>query len=319
MIDFRYHIVSIVSIFLALAVGIVLGAGPLQGEIGSTLANEVSGLRADKDDLNAQLEDAQVGLEARDGYIGETSPLVLGGTLTGRSVAIVILPGLDAQVVQDIDATMLSTGARVVSSTTVSEDWVSTDPSKTAARDDAVSSIAAETGVDVGAAGPGAPRDILLAALLTKPLSALGDSLDPVTAAEGLQALADAGLAEVDTQEFARADLVVVAGGRVVPGTDEDRDIAKRWVDLTVAIDERSAGVLVAGEIPPGTAGAGTLVAAVRNDATAVDIVSTVDDSADPMGQASIANGLVQQDGGGVGHFGLAAGSDAPYAPIPAP
>ena len=33
MIDFRYHIVSIVSIFMALAVGIVLGAGPLEGEL----------------------------------------------------------------------------------------------------------------------------------------------------------------------------------------------------------------------------------------------------------------------------------------------
>ena len=30
VIDFRYHLVSVVSIFLALAVGIVLGAGPLQ-------------------------------------------------------------------------------------------------------------------------------------------------------------------------------------------------------------------------------------------------------------------------------------------------
>jgi hypothetical protein len=36
VIDFRYHIVSIVSIFLALAVGIVLGAGPLQGRLGSS-------------------------------------------------------------------------------------------------------------------------------------------------------------------------------------------------------------------------------------------------------------------------------------------
>ena len=41
MIDFRYHLVSIVSIFLALAVGIVLGAGPLQGQIGDTLTAEI--------------------------------------------------------------------------------------------------------------------------------------------------------------------------------------------------------------------------------------------------------------------------------------
>ena len=30
MIDFRYHLVSLISVFLALAVGIVLGAGPLR-------------------------------------------------------------------------------------------------------------------------------------------------------------------------------------------------------------------------------------------------------------------------------------------------
>ena len=37
MIDFRYHLVSIASIFMALAVGIVLGAGPLKEDIGNTL------------------------------------------------------------------------------------------------------------------------------------------------------------------------------------------------------------------------------------------------------------------------------------------
>jgi hypothetical protein len=52
LIDFRYHLVSIVSIFLALAVGIVLGAGPLKGELGNTLNKEVAGLRQDKADLN---------------------------------------------------------------------------------------------------------------------------------------------------------------------------------------------------------------------------------------------------------------------------
>ncbi len=42
MIDFRYHLVSIVSIFLALAVGIVLGAGPLQDQVGNTLTSEIT-------------------------------------------------------------------------------------------------------------------------------------------------------------------------------------------------------------------------------------------------------------------------------------
>ena len=66
MIDFRYHLVCIVSIFLALAVGIVLGAGPLQGELGDTLTNEVAGLRQDKAQLNAQLSDATAEIDARE-------------------------------------------------------------------------------------------------------------------------------------------------------------------------------------------------------------------------------------------------------------
>ncbi len=62
LIDFRYHLVSIVSIFLALAVGIVLGAGPLKGELGDTLNKEVAGLRQDKADLNQQLQEANAGI-----------------------------------------------------------------------------------------------------------------------------------------------------------------------------------------------------------------------------------------------------------------
>ncbi len=66
MIDFRYHLVSIVSIFLALAVGIVLGAGPLKEDLGNTLTHELTQLRQDKTDLRADLTAAQRGIGARD-------------------------------------------------------------------------------------------------------------------------------------------------------------------------------------------------------------------------------------------------------------
>ena len=41
MIDFRYHVVSLVSVFLALAVGIVLGAGPLNEGISTGITDQV--------------------------------------------------------------------------------------------------------------------------------------------------------------------------------------------------------------------------------------------------------------------------------------
>ena len=128
MIDFRYHLVSIVSIFLALAVGIVLGAGPLKGELGDTLNKEVAGLRQDKIQLNAQLEEAAPGAEARDAYIADDQPDHAGRTLPERRVALVVLPGSDAAVAEATAATLRSSGAAVVSTTSVSEDWVDHRP-----------------------------------------------------------------------------------------------------------------------------------------------------------------------------------------------
>ena len=52
LIDFRYHLVSIVAVFLALAIGIVLGSTELQGAA-------LSGLRATRNSLRSQLTAAQ--------------------------------------------------------------------------------------------------------------------------------------------------------------------------------------------------------------------------------------------------------------------
>ena len=54
VISFRYHIVSIVSVFLALAVGVALGGGPLKGEVDNTLVDQVKADRAVKADLRAR-------------------------------------------------------------------------------------------------------------------------------------------------------------------------------------------------------------------------------------------------------------------------
>ena len=75
-------------------------------------------------------------------------------------------------------------------------------------------------------------------------------------------------------------------------------------LDKVVVIDGEGDGVSV--------------LATLRNDATAVRLVSSVDDSDGPMGQASIVHALVEQAAGRTGQYGLAPGADAPFAPVPA-
>jgi len=214
-------------------------------------------------------------------------------------------------------ATLRSSGAAVVSTTSVSEDWVTSDDATAATRDAAVSESAAQAGVDLSDSGSLAPRDVLLATLLTVPAKDPAQALPPATAQRALDALASADLIKIDTEGFELADLVVVVSGVTTRGdADARQQEAERWVDLVIALDTRCSGTLVAAEAT--TAGDGvSVIETVRNDATATKGVSTVDNAGGAMGQASVVHGLRQQAAGDVGQYGLAPGADAPYAPIP--
>ena len=48
MIDFRYHLVSLIAVFLAVALGIVIGTTALNAPILDDLAGEVAALAAYK-------------------------------------------------------------------------------------------------------------------------------------------------------------------------------------------------------------------------------------------------------------------------------
>ena len=94
MINFRYHLVSLVSVFFALAVGIVLGAGPLSGPIESSFEDQITQLRQDKDGLREELEQSQTNLAfAQDGFV-QLWPQLLPGRLAGHQIGVVTV-GLD--------------------------------------------------------------------------------------------------------------------------------------------------------------------------------------------------------------------------------
>jgi len=59
VIDFRYHLVSIVAVFLALAIGIVLGSTELQGPTYNILNRTTAKLQTEYDQARSQLITAQ--------------------------------------------------------------------------------------------------------------------------------------------------------------------------------------------------------------------------------------------------------------------
>lgn len=124
MIDFRYHVVSLVSVFLALAVGIVLGAGPLREPITEALTGQVERLRVDRDSLRKQLTAADEKQSNQDAYLEAMAPQILGSTLPQVRVAIVALPVATQDDIDAVQSRLEQAGATVTTQMQLHESWI---------------------------------------------------------------------------------------------------------------------------------------------------------------------------------------------------
>lgn len=89
MFDFRYHALSLVAVFLALGIGILLGV-----TIGDSLLSEADrslrdSLRDDVVRAREAQDEAVKGLEAREELIAQVMPQLVGRSLQGTRVAVV--------------------------------------------------------------------------------------------------------------------------------------------------------------------------------------------------------------------------------------
>lgn len=317
MIDFRYHLVSLAAVLIALSVGIVLGAGPLNDDIGNTLNSEVTRLRGEKEDLRRQLGDAEAGAEARDTYDESTLEQVVAGRLDGHRVAVVVLPQADGQVAESMAETLEQAGAEVREPVELDPSWVSTeegaDSERSAVGDDALADLGAPT------AGSGSSIDRALGVILTGQVERGGESVSEDARSAAWDRLVDADLVGGPNDPPTTADLVVVIAAPVAAETAEDdaetvaREAAEGWVRLARALDRASSGAVLAGsQSDVGSDQDVSVVSAARDSTDLARGVSTVDAPEIPMGRAGVILALREQIDGESGHYGL--GPDAASA-----
>jgi len=310
VIDFRYHLVSIVSIFLALAVGIVLGAGPLKEDIGNRLTEQTSALRAEKSELRTELDAEKRGTAARDTFSAAMAPAVMKDRLSGKVVAIVVAPGADAELVKDTTTSLATAGAKVGSTITLTDAWA--DPAKRTFRNTLASQLAELVKAPLAANGPDQLVATVLARAILGGTDQVTERIDP-SASAALDALLAGDLVKVSPDQIVPSSGVLFLGGQVKGSTQQDTDARlATFVQLVRALDAAGSGVVVAtvSNTTDPTLSA-DLVAAVRKDSDAVKVASTVDDADLPMGEATLVLALAQQYEGGLGQYGLAADAKA--------
>jgi hypothetical protein len=102
MLDFRYHALTLVAVFLALGIGIVLGSSLGDTVVSQANRDIASSLRGD---LNGARSDARVSHEAvaqRERMLQALFPRVVAGQLNGKRVALVASGKLPADVQSDV-------------------------------------------------------------------------------------------------------------------------------------------------------------------------------------------------------------------------
>ncbi len=301
MIDFRYHVVSLAALFLALAGGIALGAGPLQGDVQGQLAaatgDDVSG------DLSDDLADAERLDEFQSAYGAGTSGQVLGGRLDKTSVSVLVLPGADADVVRGLAKDLATADANVVSTVTLAPDLV--DPAKRQLAEGLAEQVlrrAEDAPSAEGATGYQLVGGAIGRAFLThSTTAAMQDSTSESTQA----AFEEAGLVSVDGVVLGRAQLaLVVSGDPRDEAPDGETDVVG---ELLAGMDAAAGGTVVAGTLGSTDDG---VVALVRDSELAAD-VTTVDPVETTTGRVVTVLALAEQAEGRAGEYGVDAADGA--------
>lgn len=294
MIDFRYHLVSLVSVFLALAVGVVLGAGPLRGQIAETLNSQVDLLRGEKDQLRADLTVAEKAVENRDTFAGQVLPDLVESRLTGRTVAVVVLPGADRDAVEPLVTALTAAGATVTGQVEPKPEWadLQADAARRAASrklGPVMSPLGLSSEVDAG----------LARALLTTSAVSAGAAEQSDPASEQIfEILADEGLLDVSQKPVTRAEHVVVLAAGVELDSVAATPSASVKVTSPTARASRTASPRTASPSGRTAQGSAARLLGTPSAATGASVAGTPDDAAEATSARWAALALELDRGG---------------------
>jgi hypothetical protein len=309
LIDFRYHIVSIVAVFLALALGLFLGSTTLQSTVTDNLHSQADRVTKANQKLTSQRNQLSGQVKQLQGFGNSVEPYAVSGRLTGTTVAVVSAPGVNGGDRGRLIQTLTEAGASVTADVRISQAYLD------ATQDVELGNLARQlAGARKLPKGNGAAEAsfVLAHALLAKPTTTLptqarvGIVLDTLSAGKMLS------LASGVPTHLANLSVLLVPG----PGSDQpttaDTQQDAVLTDLAQALRTAGTATVVAGpSIQPGQP-QGPLDAA-RADSALTRVASTVDADDSSAGRIAVVLALAGAPAGTVGNYGFGSGA----SPLP--
>jgi hypothetical protein len=299
MISLRQHSISIVAIFLALAVGVVLGSQTVAADL-------LSGLRADKTDLRKQVDTVSEQnrrltdeLNAADRFIAGSAGRILGGTLTDRSVVMFTTPDADPADIEAVTKGLETSGATTTGKIALTDAFLDATEGDRM-RTTITNVIPAGAQMRTGAVDQGSMAGDLLGLVLLLDPTNWQPRSTPQELSLAVETLRGGGfLAYGDTPVHPAQLAVVVTGNGARAGENGQGSNTARFAG---ALRGRGVGVVLAGR--SGAADNPGPIAVVRSDAALATAVTTVDNLDREIGRVTTVLGLSEQLNGGAGRYG---------------
>jgi hypothetical protein len=309
VISLRHHAISLAAVFLALAVGVVLGSGLLSGTL-------LSGLRAEKRDLHAQinaLNDQKNALNeklsATDDFDSQLASRMVHDALAGKSVIVFRTP--DAK---DDDAAAVSklvgqAGGAITGTVSLTQEFVDANSAEKLRSVVNSSIVPAGAQLSTKLVDQGSQAgDLLGIALLINadPADPAVPTVDDAQRDTVLAALRDTGFITYPDAHIGAANAAVVITGGALP--DDAGNQGASVARFAIALAPHGSGTVLAGR--DGSSTGTAALAVTRADAGMASAISTVDDVDIEQGRITAILGLHDLvNGGHPGRYGIGHGA----------
>ncbi|MFF5259434.1 copper transporter [Actinomadura viridis] len=312
MIDFRYHLVSIVAIFLALALGIILGSTTLSQSVTKGLQRQTSSLAKSNDELRRTQARLEAQREGDENFARTMGPQIVADRLKGQSVVFVETPGASNDSIEQLSELAKSAGATVTGRVTMQKKFL--DDNQMATVDELAGQLKpGEMAFPSGAGTYEKAGAVLASAIVTEDPASTGR--EDATSAAILSGFRQAGYVTTSGKPGQHATLaVMVAPSSLYAYEGGDAD-SKALLALAAALDGAGRGTVLGG--PSTAAQEGGLIAALR-DSDAGKSVSSQDTVDTASGQVVTILALQNELSGKAGRYGTGSGVNG-YLPSPVP
>ena len=313
MISLRQHAFSLAAVFLALAVGVVLGSEFLSDTLLSRLRDEKRDLNAQITGLNDQKNVLNEKLSAANNFDTQLVGRMVHDALGGKSVVVFRTPDAQDDDVAAVSKFIGQAGGTVTGTVSLTQEFVEANSAEKLQTVVNSSVVPAGQQLSTKLVDQGSQAGDLMGIALLANANPAVPAVDDIQRNTVLVALRDTGfITYLATDHMGAANAALVVTGGSLPGDAGNKGVSV--ARFSAALAPHGSGTLLAGR--DGSATGGAAVAVTRADAGMNSAVSTVDEVDAAPGRITVVLGLHDLlNGGHAGQYGTGHGATSITVP----